>query len=159
MLSAAIAVAGGVAGAAPRATPEASGSPVVLHFLQVQSTVTFYNASGHVIAGYPPLGGHVLEDDLDYVGDHAHHAKTWTATDHLYCTVVGSPAAADCNLEIAIGGSLLYADALRVDLAANAGNFLFDGGTGTFAGYSGIATSTNIGSGNDSDLVVTVHKG
>ncbi len=88
---------------------DASNSPTTLHYFQKETKLTFYNTSGQVIEGYPPVGGHVREDDVDYVGNHSHHAKHWSATDHLYCNVVSAPATADCFTEFATtGGSLIY---------------------------------------------------
>jgi hypothetical protein len=150
ILLGALALSSGAAGA--------STSPTSLHFFQKETTLTFYNASGQVIQGYPPVGGHVREDDVDYVGNHSHHAKHWSATDHLYCNVVSAPATADCFTEFATGGSLIYADNLSVNLA-NSGTLAIDGGTGNYAGYSGTYSSTTIGSSNNSDAVLTLHKG
>jgi hypothetical protein len=141
---------GGPAGAAT--------SPVVLHFFQKESTLTFYNAAGQVIQGYPPVGGHVREDDDDYVGNHLHHAKHWSVTDHLYCNVVSAPATADCFAAFASGGSLMYADNLTINLASGSGSLAIDGGTGDYAGYSGTCSSTTVGNSNNSDIVLTLHK-
>ena len=150
ILLSALALSSGAAGA--------STSPTILHFFQKQTTLTFYNASGQVIEGYPPVGGHVREDDVDYVGNHSHHAKHWSVTDHLYCSVVSAPATADCFAEFATGGSLIYADNLTVNLASSSGTLAIDGGTGSYAGYSGTYSSTTIGSSNNSDVALTLHK-
>jgi hypothetical protein len=135
----------------------AATAPTTLHFFQKETALTFYDASGQVIQGYPPVGGHVREDDVDYVGNHSHHAKQWSATDHLYCNVVSAPATADCFTEFAAGGSLIYADNLSVNLASS-GTLAISGGTGKYTGYSGTYTSTTIGSSNNSDAVLTLHK-
>ena len=76
---AALALGGGAA--------DASSAPTPLHYFQKESVLTFTNASGTVIQGYPPVGGHVREDDVDSVGSHSHHAKQWSVSDDLYCTV------------------------------------------------------------------------
>jgi hypothetical protein len=144
-----LALTGAGAGAAPPS--------VVLHYFQKTTVVTFYNASGVVIQGYPPVGGHVREDDVDYVGSHSHHAKQWTVSDHLYCTVVSAPANADCFGEFSTGNSLIYLDDVAVNLASANGTMAIDGGTGRFSGDSGTLASTAVG--NNSDLVLTLHKG
>ena len=136
----------------------ATPSTMVLHYFQVQTALNFYNAVNVVIHHYPPLGGHVREDDVDYVGDQAHHAATWTVSDHLFCTVVSMPATARCFGQFAIGGALIYADNFTVNLAANDGAIPVDGGTGNFAGYTGSITETSIGNTNDSDLIITLRK-
>ena len=141
-----------VAGAARTAT-----STVVLHFYQVQTSLTFYNASNVVIQGYPPVGGHVREDDVDYVGNHAHHAKNFSVSDHLYCSVISAPANATCAFEFAVGGSLIYGDDLHGNLASSSDTFPVTGGTGKYAGFTGTAVGTPIGKSNNSDIVITLH--
>jgi len=147
----ALSLAGGDAGAAP--------ATVVLHYFQKGGTSYFFNALSQPITGYPPVGGHVREDDVDYVGSHTHHAKSGTVTDHLYCNVVTAPATAACFAEFAVGSSLIYIDNATVNLASGAGTLPVDGGTGQYAGYTGTAASTSIGNSNNSDLVITLHKG
>jgi hypothetical protein len=146
----AVATSGGPADAAP--------ATVVLHYYQKGGAPTFFNATDQVMQGYPPVGGHVREDDVDYVGNHAHHAKTSTVTDHLYCNVVTAPATAACFTEFAVGSSLIYVDNATVNLASGAGTLPVDGGTGQYAGYTGSAASTTIGNSNNSDIVITLHK-
>jgi hypothetical protein len=142
---------GTVAGAAPTST--------VLRYFQKTVTLQFSNADNKVIQGYPPVGGHVLENDVDYVGTHAHHAKKWTVSDHLFCTVVTAPATADCFASFALGDSLIYADDFPVNLASTSlGKVPLVGGPGKFAGYTGGATSTNVGNTNNSDLVLTLRR-
>jgi hypothetical protein len=149
-LGALAALASGPAAAAP--------PPLVLHFFQKQTSLTFFNASNVVIQGYPPVGGHVREDDVDSVGSHSHHGKQWSVSDHLYCTVVSAPANADCSFVFAIAGSLLYSDNASVNLAADVGTIPVTGGSARFAGYTGTTASTSIGNSNNSDLVITLHK-
>ena len=147
---AALALGGGAA--------DASSAPTPLQYFQKESVLTFTNASGTVIQGYPPVGGHVLEDDNDYVGNHTHHAAHPTMTDHLFCTVVTAPATATCSFEFATADSLLYADGITVNLASSVGTIPLSGGTGRFAGDSGSAASTPVGNSNNGDIVLTLHK-
>jgi hypothetical protein len=136
----------------------ASSSSSPLHYFQKESVLTFTDASNTVIQGYPPVGGHVLEDDVDYVGSHTHHAAQPTMTDHLFCTVVTAPATATCSFEFASGDSILYADGISVNLAADVGTIPLSGGTGKFSGDAGSAASSPVGSSNNSDIVLTLHK-
>jgi hypothetical protein len=147
------------AGALGGAPAGASSSPTPLRYFQKQSVVTFTNAAGAVLQGYPPVGGHVLEDDVDYVGNHTHHAAHPSMTDHLFCTVVTAPATATCFVEFATGDSLLYADDISLNLASSAGTIPLSGGTETFAGDAGSVASNPVGNSNNSDLVFTLHKG
>jgi len=138
----------------------AASSTLVLHYYQTQTLLKFLNTSNAVIQGYPPLGGHVIEDDVDYVGDKSHHAKKWTVSDHLFCTVVTAPATANCSYVFAGGSSIIYMDNLSENLAASTTPAIpIDGGTGKFAGYSGSALITSIGNTNNSNVVITLHKG
>jgi len=138
----------------------AASSTLVLRYYQTQTLLRFLNASNIVIQGYPPLGGHVIEDDVDFVGDKSHHAKKWTVSDHLFCTVVTAPATANCSYVFAAGGSIIYMDNLSENLSSSATPPIpIDGGTGTFAGHSGSALITSIGNTNNSNVVITLHKG
>ena len=92
---------------------DAAPATMVLHYYQVQTDLTFYNASNVAIHHYPPLGGHVKEDDVDYVGSQASHAATWTVSDHLFCTVVSMPDNAQCFAVFAAGDGLIYCGQLR----------------------------------------------
>jgi hypothetical protein len=141
------------AGAARAAT-----STVVLHFYQVQTSLTFYNASNVAIQGYPPVGGHVREDDVDYVGNHSEHAKKVSVSDHLYCSVISAPANATCAFEFAVGGSLIYGDFLHGNLAGSSESFPVTGGTGKYAGYTGVSTGAPVGKSNNADITITLHK-
>jgi hypothetical protein len=145
-------------GAVGDGAAEASSDQAPLHYFQKESVLTFTNGSDTVIQGYPPVGGHVLEDDVDYVGTHAHHAAQPTMTDHLFCTVVTAPATATCSFEFATGDSLLYADGISVNLASSVGTIPLSGGTGKFSGDSGSAASSPVGNSNNSDIVLTLHK-
>jgi hypothetical protein len=142
----------GSAGAARAAT-----KTVVLRYYQVQSSLTFYNAANVAIQGYPPVGGHVREDDVDYVGNHTTHASKVSVSDHLYCSVISAPANATCAFEFAVGGSLIYGDDLHGNLASSSDTFPVTGGTGKYAGLTGTAVGTPIGTTNNSDIVITLH--
>jgi hypothetical protein len=137
---------------------DAAPATIVLHYYQVQTDLTFYNASNVAIHRYPPLGGHVKEDDIDYVGSQASHAAMWTVSDHLFCTVVSMPAHAQCFAVFAARDGLIYADDFATNLADNTGTIRVDGGTGSFAGYSGSLTDTTIANSNDSAVVITLRK-
>jgi hypothetical protein len=144
------------AGAANHSSPT-----TVIHWYQKETSQTFYNASNQVIQSYPPVGGLFTEDDIDYVGDNAHHAKASTVTDHQVCLIITASANADCFITFASGDSLIYSDDIKINLAHSANNESdhIDGGTGIYVGDSGTLSSTSIGSGNNSDLVLTLHKG
>jgi hypothetical protein len=99
----------------------------------------------------------------DYVGNHTHHAKTWTASDHIRCvfqTVPSTPtgtATAVCDGQIAIGGSMLLADHVTATMSNASTNVPITGGTGAYRGYHGTSTNTNVGP-NNSEFRIVLHR-
>jgi hypothetical protein len=89
--------------------------------------------------------------DLDYVGHAAHHAKRWTVSDHLSCTFTAT-AAATCDAEIAVGGSLLLGTDVPVQFSAGPIIIKLNGGTGVFKGAHGTVTVVSVG--NNANLTV-----
>jgi hypothetical protein len=80
-----------------------------LRFFSKDVSIRLTTADGTVIRKppYPEAKpGDVLEvNSLNYVGNHRHHAKRWSASQRLRCEFsTGEP---DCESQVAIGGSLL----------------------------------------------------
>lgn len=151
-----IVTAGALALAAPS---EASSGTVTEHFFSKGVVDGFYTANGTAITNSnaaPAVGDYIVSSDLDYVGNHKRHAKSWTATDHLVCTFVTASTAV-CDGEIAMGNSMLVADHISENFASNSPTMVFQitGGTGALAGAHGTVTSTSIGNTNNSDFTVT----
>jgi hypothetical protein len=143
----------GVAGASPRA-----GSTHVLRLFAKTASFTYITASGKHVKVLPkPLkpGDQLLETDLDYVGDYAHHAAKWTDTDVERCIFL-SKASVPCYVEIAVGGSMILAEGTLGQSASGKTTFKVVGGTGAYAGARGKAVAEDT-PGNDDDVVVTVH--
>ena len=95
--------------------PTASARTVTLHYFSKQTSSTFVTPQGKPLgpSSAPAVGDINDNTDLDYVGNHKHHAKQSTASDHLRCTITGSTgsgATATCDAQIAIGGSMLLAN-------------------------------------------------
>jgi hypothetical protein len=96
---------------------------------------------------------------VDYVGNHKHHAKQATASDHLRCTITGAAgnsATAVCDAQIAIGGSMLLANHAKLTFGESNAPIVvpINGGTGIYRHAHGTVISTSVG--NDSDLTVKV---
>ncbi len=149
---------GGVAGAA---TSRAS-SVQVLHFFSKTQTMTSSTAAGKPFSpsqANPPAAGDEFEStDLDYVGNHVHHAATWAASDHLLCIVAakGDPV---CHAQIAIGSSMILLRGLAT--RATSTPFVVTGGTGRFKGVTGSLVSVNIDPSSDSsssDLTIKLRR-
>jgi hypothetical protein len=151
VLTLALGVGGGLA-------PGAGAKTATLHFFQKSVTNDFFNAAGKSIQLNPPQtvpvkGDRLDTTDLDYVGNAAHHAKQWTASDHLSCTFTAT-AAATCDVELAVGGSLLLGTDLHIQFGPGATVVKLNGGTGIFKGVHGTATSANVGNSNNANLTV-----
>lgn len=142
-------------------------STITLHFFQKGESFKITDAAGKPVsvkAAPPAVGDIIVATDLDYVGNHRHHAKQWTASDHLRCTFESVPstptgtATAVCDGQIAIGGSMLLADNVRANLRQTSTDVPITGGTGRYRGYHGRAKSTSIGNSNNADFTIVVHR-
>jgi hypothetical protein len=145
----------GVAGASPHA-----GSTHVLRLFAKTESFTYITASGkHVKALPKPVrpGDQLLQTNLDYVGDHAHHAAKWTDTDVERCILL-SKGSVPCYVEIAVGGSMILAEGTLGESASGKTRFKVVGGTGAYAGATGTIVAEDVpGNELDVDVVGTVH--
>ena len=98
-------------------------------------------------APYPePQAGDVLEvNSLDFVGNHAHHAKRATMSTHLRCTFAAAGTEPTCQSFVASGGSLLIFT----------GDALTDG-TGIYQGATGRVVSMKELPDDTSDIVARI---
>jgi hypothetical protein len=106
------------------------GKTQTLRFFDKPTMLTLTTADGKVIdkPPYPEAKpGDALDVySLDFVGNHRHHAKRWSASGHVHCVFgTGEP---DCVGHTAIGGSLLI-------FSGNPGTLV--AGTGRYAGATG----------------------
>jgi hypothetical protein len=51
------------------------------------ASFTLLGADGKPSSAEPTVGSTIIVTDDNYVGDHRHHARKATATDHLKCTL------------------------------------------------------------------------
>jgi hypothetical protein len=140
------------------APPASAAGTTTLHFYSVHQTGTFTDAVGQPISAAdatPVPGDHVDTTDLDYVGNHKHHASIFTASDHLACTFT-SATAATCSAQVAIGGSLLLTNDVTVALTQNRPPLPINAGTGKYTNARGTVTPTTVGNSNNSDMTITV---
>lgn len=130
---------------------QAAGRTQTLRFFDKPVSTKLIRADGTVVKRAPlpePQPGDVLEvNSLDYRGDHAHHAKRFTASSHLRCTF--GTAAPTCESHFAIGGSMLI-------FTGNPGTVT--NGTGNYEGATGrVVSAKEIGNTNNTDIVAEVH--
>jgi hypothetical protein len=156
---ASLAAAGTLVAFALTAAP--AGAATTLHFFQKSTLQEFVDPAGNPITSPnapPAVGDQFIANDENYLGNHKHHAKHWTATDHLVCTitsVTGTGGQATCHGEIAIGGSMLLAENVPITLNNSPTSVVkITGGTGKFSHARGTVTSTTIGKSNNSDMVI-----
>jgi hypothetical protein len=158
-----LAVAVGLACAAALSLLVASSASAAttLHFFQKQESSTTVGPNGQPLSpnAAPTVGDSFVSTDLDYVGTAKHHAKAWTASDHLVCTftsIAGMGGTATCNGQIAIGGSMLLAQNVNLTFSSSPTLVVpINGGTGKFRGAHGRVKSTSIGNTNNSELTIT----
>jgi hypothetical protein len=83
----------------------ATAKPVTLHFFSKQVYSRISDATGKPLPSNsaPAVGDRFSFASNDYVGNHKHHAKRPTASDHVVCTLT-STSAGLCDGTIAIGG-------------------------------------------------------
>jgi hypothetical protein len=113
----------------------------------VSITLTTTDGTVYRKPPYPePKPGDVLDvNSLDYAGNHRHHAKRWSVSDHVRCVFgTGEP---DCEGQVAIGGSLLI-------FRGNPGMLI--NGTGRYEGATGRVLSNKEVKGG-SDIVARIH--
>ena len=140
-------------------TAAASARTVTLHFFEKETSTAFFGADGKPAApptGAPAAGARFITTDEEFVGNHAHHAKRYSATDHIACTFSATPGVAICSAQLAVGGSMLFADDVSVDFSQNTVALNITGGTGIYKNAHGTSVSTNIGNTNNSDITFKV---
>jgi hypothetical protein len=145
-------------------TAAPAGAATTLRFFEKAESQKFLDPSGNPISNPnapPAVGDQFIFTNRDYVGTRRHHAKHWTATDHLQCTitkVAANGASGLCNGQIAIGGSMLLAENVTVDLSNQSTTVVpINGGTGRFVHARGTARSVSPPKGNTAELTVVLH--
>ena len=149
-LSLTVLVALVVTAAVSSAGAAAAGKTQTLRLFSKDVSMTVTHADGTVDRKPPfpePQAGDTLDvNALDYLGNHRHHAKRWTASHHLRCVFAGSGAPA-CESQVAIGGSLLIFRGFP--------GTLIDG-TGRYEGATGRVLKNKEVKGG-SDVVARIH--
>jgi hypothetical protein len=150
----------GTAGAG-RACTRSECEDLTLHYFSKQTSSTILTPQGQPLEPntQPSLGDITDDTGIDYVGNHKHHAKRATASDHLRCTInsfTSGGGTAMCDGQIAIGGSMLLANAAPLTFSeTNAPTVLsINGGTGIYRHAHGRLAATTVG--NNTDFVIRV---
>ena len=134
----------------------AAAKTVTLHFFSKQVYSRISDASGHALPpnSAPAVGDRLSNASNDYAGNHKHHAKHPTASDHIVCTLT-STSSALCDGTIAIGGSMILGDDFVLNFTSNAPTVVtITGGTGTYRHAHGTIIAKTVG--NNTDLTIKV---
>jgi hypothetical protein len=136
----------------------AAAKTVTLHFFSKQVYSRISDANGKPLGptGPPAAGDRLSFASNDYAGNHQHHAKQATASDHVVCTLTSSSSAL-CDGTIAIGGSMIFGDDFVLNFGSNVTTVKVTGGTGAYRHVHGTiihkSTSSN---GNNGDVTIKI---
>jgi hypothetical protein len=138
----------------------------VLHYFSKFESQVFLTGAGKPFSPSEknqPVPGDAIEGtNLDYVGNHVHHAPNWTASDHELC-ILDSKGDPVCHAQVAIGGSMILAqaDLGHVSASTTTSTFQVTGGTGTFQGATGTIVVVELDPSSqtsDSDVTITLQR-
>ncbi len=138
----------------------AAAKTTTMHFFSKQVYSRVSDASGNPLNGPPAIGDRFSFASNDYVGNHKHHAKRATASDHVVCTVTSvsssGPGTGLCDGTIAIGGAMIIGDDFVLNFSSNAPTVVkITGGTGRYRHAHGTIIAKTVSS-NTTDLTVKV---
>lgn len=134
----------------------AAAKTTTLHFFSKQVYSRISDASGHPLPpnSAPAVGDRFSFASNDYAGNHKHHAKQATASDHIVCTLTGTSSAL-CDGTIAIGGSMILGDDFVLNFSSNAATTVkITGGTGVYRHAHGTVIAKPVG--NNTDVTIKV---
>jgi hypothetical protein len=134
----------------------AAAKTLTLHFFSKQVYSRISDASGHPLPpnSAPAVGDRVSFASNDYAGNHKHHAKRATASDHVVCTLT-STSSGLCDGTVAIGGSMILGDDFVLNFNSSAATTVkITGGTGRYRHAHGIVIAKPVG--NNTDLTIKV---
>jgi len=135
----------------------ASARTITLHFFSKQVYSSFTGPTGQPLGptAAPALGDRFSFADDDYVGNHRHHARTPFASDHSDCTIV-SAGTALCDGQLALGGSMLFANNFAVSTSSSSGpsKVPINGGTNQYRHAHGTVLTKSLPHSNNTDTTV-----
>jgi hypothetical protein len=133
----------------------AAAKTVTLHFFSKQVYSRISDASGKPVppSTAPAIGDRFSFASNDYVGNHTHHAKRATASDHVVCTLTSTTRGL-CDGAIAIGGSMILGDDFVLDFNSQLTTLPITGGTGRYRHAHGTIIAKSVG--QNTDLTIKV---
>ncbi len=134
----------------------AAAKSVTLHFFSKSVYTRVSNASGNSVSqsSGPAAGDRYSSASNDYVGNHKHHAKLATASDHIVCTLTSSSTSL-CDGTIAIGGAMIFGDDFALNFNSSSPTVVkITGGTGIYRHAHGTVIAKSVG--KNSDVTIKV---
>jgi hypothetical protein len=133
----------------------AAAKTVTLHFFSKQVYSRISDATGKPVPANaaPAIGDRFSFASTDYVGNHKHHAKQATASDHVVCTLTSTTSGL-CDGTVAIGGSMILGDDFVLNFDSNLTTLKITGGTGRYRHARGTVAAKSVG--NNTDLTIKV---
>jgi len=134
----------------------AAAQAVTLHFFSKGVYSRFSDAAGKPLGrnSRPAAGDRLSFADNYYVGNHTHHAKQATASDHIDCTLTTNSTAL-CDGAIAIGASMIVADEFALNFNSKTTTVKITGGTGRYRHAHGTVIAKNVGPNTDVTIKVS----
>jgi hypothetical protein len=135
----------------------ASAKTITLHYFAKQVSVKVMSRAGHPLNPNKRLVAGDVGDliGVGYLGNHNHHAKRWTASFHARC-VARSSKRANCDIQIAIGGSMLLGYGIHMNHRGSLSTIKISSGTGAFQRAHGTVTVVDVANTNSSDFTIRV---
>jgi hypothetical protein len=146
-----------VGGAASASTPP---KLTTLRYFATQTSSSFTTPTGAPVGSRAPgAGDEVFNTSNLYAGTARHHARNWTATASLHCTIVNvtsNAGSASCEAVLAIGSSTLVSLAKQTFGQGDQPlRFPITGGTGRYLRAKGLINDQPLRNNND-ELTITI---
>jgi hypothetical protein len=134
----------------------AAAQAVTLHFFSKGVYSRFSDAAGKPLGpkSRPAAGDRLSFASNYYAGNHKHHAKQATASDHIVCTFT-STSSALCDGTIAIGSSMIIGDDFVLKFNSKTTTVKITGGTGRYRHAHGTVIAKNVGPNTDITIKVS----
>lgn len=137
----------------------AAAKTTTYHFFSKDVYSRISDANGNPVSpnAMPVAGDRFSFASDDYVGNHRHHARRATASDHVVCTIMPNGKGL-CDGQISIGGSMILGDDFVLDFSAQGPSVTvlkITGGTGRYRHARGTIVAKSV-SQNTTDLTIRV---
>jgi hypothetical protein len=133
----------------------ATAKTVTMHFFSKSVYSRISDASGRPLppSSSPAVGDRFSFASDDYRGDHRHHAKLASASDHVVCELISTTRGL-CNGTIALGGAMILSDDFVLDFNSKTVRARITGGTGRYQRAHGTVIAKSVG--HNSDVTIKV---